>query len=95
MRTTMRTIVVVATLALALGTALPAGADQQRSGIVEAVDAERVTVSGRSYTIDAETELVDRGGARIAPHELVPGTPAELDLDDDGRLITLRAALVR
>ncbi len=93
MRTTMRTTFAIAMFALTLA-AVPASAEE-RSGVVEAADATRVTVSGQTYAIDGDTELVDRGGARVSPHELVPGTPAELDLDDNGRLLLLRATLIR
>jgi hypothetical protein len=64
-------------------------------GIVESLIFPQLTVSGHRYTIEPETELIDRGGHRIALTELIPGTPVELDVDDEGTLGVVKATLVR
>jgi hypothetical protein len=92
MRTTLSLLAL--TLLLARGAA-PVGAAETRSGTVESAGDARVTVSGRTFTIDRDTELLDRGGHRIAVKELVPGTPVDLDIDDDGNLVSVHATLVR
>ncbi|MBI3770914.1 MAG: hypothetical protein HY271_20785 [Deltaproteobacteria bacterium] len=90
----MRKMLPVLSLALLLATTA-ARAAEQRSGAVESADATQVKVAGKTYAIERETQLVDCDGQRIAPNELKPGTPVDLDIDDDGRLATLRATLVR
>ena len=65
------------------------------TGTVTASDASSVTVSGQSYNVDSNTQVVDRGGQRVAMKEIVPGTAVELEIGDDGDLAVLRAALVR
>lgn len=92
-RTVMRKMLSIASLIVVLGTVRADAA--QRQGTVESADPTQVTVSGQTYAIDRETELLDRGGQRIRVSELVPGTAVELEIDDDGRLVTLRATLVR
>jgi hypothetical protein len=66
-----------------------------RQGTVDSLRPPQIVVSGQPYTIDKETELLDRGGHRIALSELVPGTPVELEVDDEGTLVAIRATLVR
>jgi len=65
------------------------------SGVVEAIDPTRVTVSGRTFPIERTSEITDLSGQRIGLAELRPGTPVEIDLDDAGHLGGLRAAVVR
>ena len=83
----------VVALALSL-TSAPAYAEW-RSGTISAVDERSLIVAGVAYRLDAKTQLVDLGGARVAPHELRPGTPVELEIGDDGTLVKVRATLVR
>jgi hypothetical protein len=64
-------------------------------GTVEAVSAKQLTVSGHRYTLDSETELLDRGGERIQLSEIVPGTPVEIDVDDEGNVGYVKATLAR
>lgn len=64
-------------------------------GTVESSDPTQVTVSGHRYAFDADTDILDRGGSRIAVKELVPGTPVELEIGDEGNLAVLHATLVR
>jgi hypothetical protein len=66
-----------------------------RQGTVDSLKPPQIVVSGHPYTIDAETELLDRGGHRVALSEIVPGTPVELEVDDEGTLVAIRATLVR
>lgn len=89
----MRTI--VALLALVLSTAVSAYAITATRGTVDANDESHVTVSGQRYPIGPDTELLDGGGHRVAVKELVPGTPVELEIGDDGDLTVLRAKLIR
>jgi hypothetical protein len=65
------------------------------SGVVEAIDRTRVTVSGRTFAIERTSEMTDLSGERIDLAEVRPGTAVEIDLDDAGHLGVLRAAVVR
>ena len=89
----MRVGAFVLPLAL-LAFAAPAAADTVR-GVLQAVDGGRVTLGGQSYAIESESELTDLGGDRIQVSELHPGTQVEMDLDESGHLVVLRAAVVR
>ena len=80
--------------AVVLAAATPAAADTIR-GELQAVDAGRVTLAGQSYAIEKESELTDLGGDRIQASELRPGTQVEMDLDESGHLVLLRAAVIR
>ncbi len=66
-----------------------------RTGTIDTLDAPQLTVSGQRYTIRPDTELLDQGGHRVAPGELKPGTRVELEVDDEGTLVALKATLVR
>jgi hypothetical protein len=90
----MRLRTMLPMLALGLLLASPSPAETLR-GTVDAADPTQVTVSGRKFRIEPESELLDAGGSRIAVGELVSGTPVELELDDQGALLTLHARLVR
>jgi hypothetical protein len=90
----MRRLVALGAVAM-LAFGARALADTTVHGTVDAVVGRRVTVSGQSYAIRAESELTDLGGARLQLSELRPGTPVDLDLDDSGQLVVLRAAVVR
>ncbi len=83
---------------LVLGITLLVGASayaSPRQGTVESVTPAQLTVSGQHYKIEPETELLDRGGHRIALSELIPGTPVELEVDDEGTLVAVKATLAR
>jgi hypothetical protein len=90
----MRMFLSMLVLGLTLSIAALAHASA-RHGTVDSLKPPQLVVSGQPYTIDAETELLDRGGHRIALSELVPGTPVELEVDDEGTLVAVRATLVR
>ena len=66
-------------------------------GVVTAVSKAKrsITVSGASYDVDENTDVVDLSGQPITWPELRPGVNVELDFDDTGRLATIRAAVVR
>ena len=89
----MRTLLPMLLLGLAL--VAPSAYAATRQGTVDRVDPPHLTVSGQRYTIEPETELLDRGGHRIALQEITPGTPVELEVDDEGTLVALKATLVR
>ena len=65
------------------------------SGTVTAVTAYEISVSGAVYKMDQGTSLEDLGGEHVAFSELRPGTPVELEFDEEGHLVTIRAILVR
>src|SRR5262249_49345988 len=92
-RNSMRTLLSM----LVLGTALVATSAHATPtfGTVDSVRPPQITVSGRSYTIEAETELLDRGGHRIQLSEIIPGTPVEIDVDDEGTVGYVKATLAR
>jgi hypothetical protein len=95
---TLRTMLFMAALgALVASVVAPVAALalSKVAGTVSASDPSSVTVSGHRYVIDTDTEIIDRGGRRVAMKELVPGTPVELDIGDDGNLAVLRATLAR
>ena len=77
-----------------LAVAAPVAADTVR-GVLQAVDVGRVTLAGQSYAIEAGSELTSLGGDRIQASELRPGTEVEMDLDESGHLVVLRAAVIR
>lgn len=64
-------------------------------GVVTAVSKTSVTVSGAPYDIDDNTEIQDLGGHPITLPELRPGVNVELEFDEEGRLVTIKAAVVR
>jgi hypothetical protein len=96
-RTLMRTMLSAVFFSLVALLMAPVGAHAltTTSGTVSASDPSGVTVSGQRYVIDADTEILDRGGHRVAVKELVPGTPVELEIGDDGNLTVVHATLVR
>jgi len=89
----MRTVLSMLVLGVVLG-ATSAHATPTY-GTVESVSPPQITVSGQRYTIEPETELLDRGGQRIQMSDLVPGTPVEIDVDDEGTVGYVKATLVR
>jgi hypothetical protein len=94
MRTTLSIAALLSLVAL-LSAPLAAHAATTKIGTVDSSDPSQVVVSGQRYLIDADSELLDRGGSRIAVKELVPGTPVELEIGDDGNLAVLHATLAR
>ena len=65
------------------------------AGVVTAVSRHDVTVSGAVYAIEKDTSIEDLSGHPITLPELRPGIAVELDFDDEGHLVTIRAAVVR
>jgi hypothetical protein len=94
MRSCRHTIVpVLAIVAMVAATSVHAATTA--SGTVDACDGKQVTVGGARYAITRDTELLDKGGHRIPASDLVPGTPVDLEIGDDGDLVAVRATLVR
>jgi len=92
----MRRTTIGATVALLIGIALaPTLAMAGVNGVVSAVGHGRITVSGAEYPLEDATELVDRTGNPVTLPELRPGTPVELEFDEEGRLAVVRATVVR
>jgi hypothetical protein len=65
------------------------------AGVVTAVSKSSVTVSGAVYDIEDSTVIEDLTGHPITFPELKPGVNVELEFDEEGRLATIRAAVVR
>lgn len=65
------------------------------TGTVTEVTKHEVTVNGVRYRIEHDTTLEDQNGRAIALPEIRPGTPVELELDDEGDLGVIRATVVR
>ncbi len=92
----MRRTRIGATVALLIGIALaPTLAWAGVSGVVSAVGHGQITVSGADYRLEDATEVVDPAGNPVTLRELRPGTPVELEFDDEGRLAVVRASVVR
>ena len=64
-------------------------------GVVDAISHRDVTVAGVAYALDDTVELQDMAGQPITLPEIRRGTHVELELDEAGKLVTLRAAIVR
>jgi len=64
------------------------------AGVVTAITKRDVTVAGAVYPLEG-VELQDMSGQPITLPEIRPGVAVELDFDDEGRLTTIRAAVVR
>ena len=85
-----------ATVALLIGIALaPMPACANIAGVVTAVGHGLITVSGADYRLEDATEVVDPAGNPVTLPELRPGTPVELEFDEEGRLAVVRASVVR
>jgi len=65
------------------------------SGTATAMSPHQITVAGVVYRIEKTTSIETPSGERIAPGEIRPGTPVELELDEQGLLTTIRANVVR
>ena len=65
------------------------------SGTATAMSPHEITVAGVVYRIEKTTSIETPSGERIAPGEIRPGTPVELELDEQGLLTTIRANVVR
>ncbi len=81
--------------AVAGGLLLGSVAGAAVAGVVTAISKRDVTVSGAVYPISDTVALEDMTGQRITWPELRPGIPVELDFDEAGRLVTIRANVVR
>ncbi|MEB2283459.1 MAG: hypothetical protein B6D46_06800 [Polyangiaceae bacterium UTPRO1] len=81
--------------AVAGGLLLAAAASAAVVGVVTAVSKRDLTVSGAVYPIDDGVALEDMTGQRITWPEIRPGVSVELDFDEEGRLVTIRANVVR
>lgn len=64
-------------------------------GVVDAISKHAVTVGGVSYALDDTVALEDMAHQPITLPEIHPGTHVELDIDDEGKLAVVRAAVVR
>ena len=85
-------MVAAAWIALALG----AGAAwAELSGVVTAITERAITLGNAAYAIESTTSIEDRGGRTVGFIEIRPGTPVELEFDDEGKLAVIRATLVR
>ena len=92
----MRPTRIGATVALLIGIALaPMPACAGLAGVVTAVGHGLITVSGADYRLEDATEVVDPAGNPVTLPELRPGTPVELEFDEEGRLAVVRASVVR
>ena len=65
------------------------------AGAVNAITPAAITVSGATYAIERATSLEDLSGAPVGLQEVRPGTPVELEFDEEGHLVTIRATIVR
>ena len=65
------------------------------SGTATAMSPHEITVAGAVYRIERTTSIETLAGEQIAPSEIRPGTPVELELDEQGFLTTIRATVVR
>ena len=63
-------------------------------GVVSAVSKTTVTVSGAVYDVDG-VAVEDMTGHPITWPEVRPGVTVELEFDEAGQLVTIRAAVVR
>ncbi len=64
-------------------------------GVVTAVSTRSITVSGAAYELHEDTSFQDATGRPISFGEVRPGIAVELEFDEDGRLVVLRASVVR
>lgn len=65
------------------------------AGNVTAVSERDITLGNAVYAIEKGTSIEDLGGRPVALHEIRPGTPVELEFDEQGRVAVIRATLVR
>ncbi len=65
------------------------------AGVVTAVTKRDITVSGATYVLEDGIEVQDMTGRPISLPELRPGVSVELEFDENGRLVLIRAAVVR
>ena len=91
----MRTLLSVLVVGIGIVLGASAAHATPRFGTIESVSPPQITVAGERYTIEKETELLDRGGNSIRMSDLVPGTPVEIDVDDEGTVGYVKATLVR
>lgn len=88
----LRNLIVAAVAGgLLLGSVASAGV----VGVVTAISKRDVTVSGAVYPLGDDVALEDMTGQRITWPEIRPGVSVELDFDEGGRLVTIRANVVR
>jgi hypothetical protein len=88
LRTALGCCLVVALLLLSV-------AEAAVPGVVTAVSKHDVTVSGAVYPVDAGVALEDMSRHPITWPEIRPGITVELEFDDEGRLVLIRANVVR
>ena len=90
----MKTTKMVAAACIAI--ALGAGAAWAGlTGVVSAINERAITIGNAAYAIERTTSIEDLAGNKVGLIEIRPGTPVELDFDDEGKLSTIRATLVR
>ena len=81
--------------AVAGGLLLGSVASAAVAGVVTAVSKRDLTVAGAVYPVGEDVALEDMTGQRITWPEIRPGIQVELDFDEEGRLVTIRANVVR
>lgn len=64
-------------------------------GVITATSKHGLTVAGTDYAVGSDVALEDMAGQPITFPELRPGVSVELELDEEGRLTRVRAAVVR
>lgn len=79
----------------ALGALLATAAWAALAGIVTGVTPSSITVSKVAYELHDEATILDMTGRPIALGEIRPGIPVEIELDDEGRVVVIRASVVR
>ena len=82
--------------ALAAGIVLLGGvAWAQVAGPVTAISKSSISVAGGTYAITDNTVVEDMAHEPITLPEVRVGVPVELELDEEGGLAVIRAAVVR
>ena len=67
----------------------------QLAGVVTAVSKSSISVAGAAYAITENTVVEDFGHQPITLPEVRVGVSVELEMDEEGNLATIRAAVVR
>lgn len=65
------------------------------AGVVTTISPRAITVSDASYDLHDDTSFQDMTGRPISFGEVRPGIAVELEFDEEGRLVVVRASVVR